>query len=62
MPGGDANADTEIQNQDKNDVLIIENSLTGYLQGDLNMDGTVNIVDKNNLWLPNAGLGSQVPE
>jgi len=62
MPAGDADANAQIQNEDKDDVWFFENGMTGYLPGDFNMDGTTDILDKDNYWFQNAGMGSQVPE
>jgi len=33
----------------------------GYMNGDFNCDGQVNNSDKNDIWAPNGGLGTQVP-
>ena len=34
----------------------------GYKSGDFDMDGQVNNPDKNEMWVPNEGEGSKVPE
>jgi hypothetical protein len=62
MLSGDADADMEINNRDKNDIWFFENGTTGYSPGDFNMDASTNISDKDNYWYLNAGKGSQVPE
>ena len=31
-------------------------------EDDLNFDLQINNIDKNDFWLPNSGMGSQVPE
>lgn len=57
----DANADGEI---DETDKIFWETSAgkAGYFPEDFNLDGQVNNPDKNELWDPNEGKGSQVPE
>ncbi|RLD53235.1 MAG: hypothetical protein DRJ05_16755, partial [Bacteroidetes bacterium] len=62
MPTGDADANAQIQNEDKDDIWFFENGMTGYFSGDFNMDGTTDIIDKDDFWFQNAGMGSQVPE
>jgi hypothetical protein len=34
----------------------------GYKSADIDLDGHVNNRDKNEIWLPNIGEGSQIPE
>ena len=60
MISGDANGNGNINNIDKNEFWLNQNSMTGYRKGDFNMNGTVDATDKNNYWLPNAGKGIQV--
>jgi len=36
--------------------------LNGYFPGDLNLDGEVNNIDKDDYWWHNIGTGLQVPE
>ena len=62
MVGGDGNADSQINNGDKNDVWAVEAGTAGYKAGDFNMDVNVNNGDKNDILLPNAGMGGQVPD
>ncbi|MCD4747330.1 MAG: hypothetical protein K8R58_13610 [Bacteroidales bacterium] len=62
MIGGDGDANSQIENADKNDVWAIEAGSAGYLSGDFTMDTQVNNTDKNNIWLPNSGKGGQVPD
>jgi len=59
---GDANADGEVNNPDKDDYWLIDNGTSGYLGSDFNMDGQVNDLDIQFKWEPNAGKGTQVPE
>ncbi|MEZ5084521.1 MAG: hypothetical protein R2750_13920 [Bacteroidales bacterium] len=62
MVGGDANADGEI---DENDKTLGWGSVaggSGYVQEDFSLDALVNNIDKNDIWFPNSGLGSQVLE
>jgi len=61
MNAGDANADGQIDNKDKNDVWYLQLFTSGYLQGDFNMDTQTGMDDKT-LWEENAGKGSFVPE
>jgi len=61
MAGGDTNADGIVNGTDK--VLwTAKSGKTGYLSEDHNLDGEVNNPDKNDVWIPNNGLESQVPE
>jgi len=58
---GDANADGSVNSSDKSLWNTLSGN-SGYLPEDYNMDGQVNNPDKNDLWVPNEGEGSQVPE
>jgi hypothetical protein len=62
MAAADGNADSQINNADKNDVWAVQAGASGYLPGDFNMDTQVNNSDKNDAWAPNTGLGGQVPQ
>ena len=62
MIAGDANADGQVDNKDKDDVWLIQAGSTGYYSADFNMDGQVDDTDAEIIWQPNAGKGSQVPE
>ena len=55
MFSGDANADGEIDNKDKNDNWKVQMGLSGYYNGDFDMNGQVNMDDKSNKWKPNTG-------
>ena len=61
MISADANADGDVNAADK---TIWENQAgeEGYKSGDFDLDGQVNNLDKNNMWVPNQGEGGQVPE
>jgi hypothetical protein len=55
MISGDANADGEIDNQDKNDNWKIQMGLSGYYTGDFDMNGQIEMVDKTSKWKSNTG-------
>jgi hypothetical protein len=61
MFAGDANADGLIEEADK---IKWEGQAgtSGYLSGDIDMNGQVDNKDKNDFWLPNFGEGTQVPD
>ena len=61
MIAGDANGDQII---DDNDRILWQNQAgtQGYNPSDLNLDGQVNNIDKNDIWHSNKNKGSQVPE
>jgi poly-gamma-glutamate capsule biosynthesis protein CapA/YwtB (metallophosphatase superfamily) len=62
MAGGDADADGTVN---ITDILMwaIHSGAEGYLQEDLNFDGQVNNLDKNDIWiLNNNTISSQVPD
>jgi hypothetical protein len=61
MIAGDANADGNVDNTDKNDIWVPQAGTAGYLEADFNLNVDVDNVDKNDYWVPNAGGGSQVP-
>ena len=61
MMTGDASADGQVGNTDKNDFLIGQEGTAGYLESDFGMDGPVNSLDKDK-WILNSGKGTQVPE
>lgn len=58
----DANADGQINADDKTGSWMIQAGLAGYLSGDFNLDNQVGNPDKNNLWIQNTGFSSGVPE
>jgi hypothetical protein len=57
MIAGDGDANRHVDNKDKNDVWLPDFGLTGYLPGDFNLDGEVNLMDKN-YWDNNTGKSS----
>ena len=61
MIGGDANADGDIDTDDKT-IWLNQAADQGYIQGDFNMDKQVANPDKNEKWVPNVGQTSQIPE
>ncbi|MBC8485601.1 MAG: hypothetical protein H8D45_06130 [Bacteroidetes bacterium] len=61
MISADANADGDINADDKT-IWTSQAGTKGYKSGDFTMDGQVNNTDKNDMWLPNVGEGSQVPD
>ncbi|MBN1281150.1 MAG: hypothetical protein JXA00_05830, partial [Candidatus Thermoplasmatota archaeon] len=61
MVGGDGNADSQVNNGDKNDIWSTQAGTSGYRAGDFDLNGQVQNQDKNNIWAPNTGWGSQVP-
>lgn len=61
MISGDANADGIIDINDKTYNWNFQVSENGYLASDLNLDGQVNNIDKNDYWWFNLNLSSNVP-
>ncbi|MCF8367938.1 MAG: hypothetical protein K9G76_02760 [Bacteroidales bacterium] len=57
MFAADGNASNQIDNRDKNGVWFPQNGLSGYYDGDFNMDSDVNTNDITTRWALNAGLG-----
>jgi hypothetical protein len=60
MVSGDADANGEIDNKDKDDFWETQNGNMGYLSGDFDMDGQVGSSDNDGKWKGNAGTCSQV--
>ena len=60
--GGDADADGQIGVDDKTGAWTIQVGKTGYEAADFNFDKNVNNQDKNDIWLININLNSQVPD
>lgn len=61
MYTGDANANGQVQNDDKNDFWEVQTGASGYKEADFNLNGQVQNDDKNDFWKVNVGLGTQVP-
>mgnify|MGYP006306429621 FL=1 len=62
MVGGDANADGVINNDDYVSGWKLKAGLSGYESSDFTLDNQVDNTDKNDIWLPNSGEGTQIPE
>ena len=62
MYTGDANANGQIQTDDKNNYWRLQIGNAGYWSADFNLNGQVQTNDKNSYWSVNIGLGSQVPQ
>lgn len=58
---GDASANGQVQNDDKNMYWNAQAGQTGYKNADFNLNGQVQNDDKNVLWNLNVGRGTQVP-
>ncbi|MCF8368497.1 MAG: hypothetical protein K9G76_05595 [Bacteroidales bacterium] len=61
MVGGDANADGIVELADKDNFWNLESGNFGYFSSDFDLNSQVNNTDKNQVWLPNSGSGTQVP-
>ena len=61
MISGDANANGQIQADDKENEWRSQVGLNGYRSADFNLNGNVQADDKENFWRLNVGLGSSVP-
>jgi hypothetical protein len=62
MIGGDSDVNGMIDEDDKDLNWTEEAGNAGYYSADLNLDSQVNNQDKDDLWVPNLGMESQVPE
>ena len=58
---GDADANGQINNVDKNDYWLLQNGNVGYNESDFDMSAIVQAPDKDK-WETNTGKGTQVPE
>jgi len=54
--------DKEINQLDIQTVWQDDAGNSGYLFGDYNLDSHIDNMDKNDIWLPNDGTGSKVPD
>lgn len=61
MIAGDSDASGTIDNNDKDVNWDSETGKSGYYKSDLNLDSQVNNPDKNDVWVPNFGAATQVP-
>lgn len=61
MIGGDGNHNEQIDSGDKSSSWETEAGKNGYLFNDYNLDGEANNQDKDDIWVPNEGKSSQVP-
>ncbi len=61
MTSGDANADGDIDNVDKDDVWLPDRYSSGYYPGDFDMNGTVLDSDKETWWEENSGKSRKLP-
>ena len=61
MYGADGAPNQSIDQADKSTVWTLQVGTKGYKEGDFNLNGHVNNPDKNNIWVPNLGMGTKVP-
>jgi hypothetical protein len=59
--GGDADADGEIGTGDAT-IWKSEAGTAGYLKTDVTFDGQSDNNDKNDIWVPNNGVNSHIPD
>ncbi len=62
MFGGDGDRNGTINSIDKSAIWTIQAGAGGYIESDYNLDSQSNNQDKNDIWLPNEGKASQVPD
>jgi len=62
MIGGDANADGQINMDDRIQSWYPNAGTNGYAGSDMNLDGQTGNLDKNKVWLNNLNKQSQVPQ
>lgn len=62
MIAGDGKADGMVNTDDKDLPWVEYAGKKGYLPGDYNLNGQVDNLDKNDLWMINIGTQTQVPE
>ena len=58
---GDATANGQVQNDDKNEDWKTQTGTSGYKSADFNLNAQVQNDDKNEFWKNNVGKGTQVP-
>lgn len=61
MVSGNCNGDGLTDMLDKS-IWATETGFSKYSGSDLNFDLQIDNIDKNDFWVPNSGMGSQVPE
>ena len=61
MFGGDGNRDGEVTPTDKSPLWDTQSGTQGYLDSDYNLDTQSDNKDKDDIWAPNSGMGSMVP-
>jgi PKD repeat protein len=61
MTGGDGDHDGVIGTTDYSPAWETEAGTSGYLESDYNLDMQSDNIDKDEIWLPNSGKGTQVP-
>ena len=61
MAGGDGNRNGDVGLSDKIVLWETEAGTKGYLPSDYNLDSESNNKDKDDIWIPNLGMGTQVP-
>ncbi len=61
MIGGDGDRNGTIGTSDKSDCGRCRQETEGYLETDYNLDAESNNLDKDDIWEPNVGAGTQVP-
>ncbi len=62
MMGGDGNGDGDITETDESPIWESESGTKGYLDSDYNLDSQSDNKDKDDVWSPNLGKGTFVPE
>jgi PKD repeat protein len=61
MIGGDGNKDGQITSSDESLIWENQAGTKGYLESDYNLNTQTDNKDKDDIWAPNLGEGSQVP-
>lgn len=61
MFGGDGNKNASVELTDESPLWESSAGTKGYLGTDYNLDSQSNNEDKDDIWAPNVGAGSQVP-
>jgi PKD repeat protein len=60
MIGGDGNSDGVVTANDESQIWESQSGNQGYLESDYNLDTQSDNKDKDDIWTPNLGAGSQV--